>query len=151
MKDSRLLALARRGTWQLKAFAVTAILVGIGSSAVAAGNGSAPAGPQRKLDRELTVRADHAPATDLTPVIVTLVPGAHLPNEFKRYAKDEDALGLINGHVLRLPNAALKQLAAHPDVFDLHYDRPLQLSNYRTSLTTGSREVNRGLGFTGAG
>ena len=151
MITSRLVALARPAAWQLKTFAAACMIVGAAANAVAGGNESKPAGPRPKLDRELTDRADHAPASGLTPVIVTLNTGKELPNEFKRYAKDDGVLGLLNGQVLALPNGALKQLAAHPDVFDVHYDRPLVLSNYRTSLTTGSREVNRGLGFTGAG
>ena len=104
----------------------------------------------RKLDRELAFRADHRPASEQTTVIVTLKPASELPNEFKRYGKAA-TLRIINGQVLTLPNGALKQLAAHPDIFDVHYDRPLDATNYRTALTTGSRSVNRGLGFTGAG
>ena len=149
MNTLRVLALVRRSAWQLKAAAAVTMIVGAATQAVAAGN--SPGGTHPKLDRELAERADHAPASNLTAVIVTLNPGAQLPNQFKHYAKEDGLLGLVNGQVLELPNGALKQLAAHPDVFDVHHDRPATRTNYRTSLTIGSREVNRGLGFTGAG
>ena len=32
----------------------------------------------------------------------------------------------------------LKQLANHPNLFRVHYDRPIKTHNYRTSITTGS-------------
>src|SRR5437762_1863310 len=149
MKLSRVLVQTKPGAWRFNTFAIATILVGIATTALAGGNG--PSSSHRKLDQELTFRADHRSASELTTVIVTVNPSASLPNAFKRYLDADGTLDLINGHVLTLPNGALKQLAAHPDIFDVHYDRPLQLSNYRTSLTTGSREVNRGLGFTGAG
>jgi serine protease AprX len=84
-------------------------------------------------------------------VIVTLLPGAQLPAEFKRFARD-GKLGLINGQVLDLPNNVLKQLASHPKVFRVHYDRPTGTHNYRTSVTTGGRVLNNyGLKGTGIG
>ena len=113
MNIFRLLALARRSAWQLKAVAAVTMIVGAATQAVAAGH--SPGGPHRKLDHELADRADHAPASNLTSVIVTLNAGAQLPNQFKRYAKADGALGLVNGHVLDLPNGALPGAVIPPN------------------------------------
>jgi serine protease AprX len=102
-----------------------------------------------KLDRELTKRADDRNPRTTTRVIVTMVPGAQLPSEFKKFAR-EGKLDLINGQVLDLPNNVLKQLANHPNVFRIHYDRPTASHNYRTSVTTGGRILNM-YGMKGVG
>ncbi|MBW8861124.1 MAG: S8 family peptidase [Acidobacteria bacterium] len=103
-----------------------------------------------KLDDVLTERSDRGNSALTTRVIVTLNPGAKLPGEFKKYALNR-SLSLINGEVLDLPNGALKQLAKHPDVFRVHYDRPIAAHNYRTSITVGARVVQDFMGLTGAG
>src|SRR5262249_22188268 len=103
-----------------------------------------------KLDRELTDRASHGNSGLTTRVIVTLVPGATLPPEFKKFSRGGQ-LDLINGQVLELPNGQLKQLAAHPSVFQLHYDRPTATHNYRTAVTVGARTVQQVLGYSGSG
>src|SRR5439155_2401674 len=72
------------------------------------------------------------------------------PTELKRFAHS-DKLGIINGHVVALPNRLLNELAANPSVFRIHYDRPTRGANYRTSLTVGARGVQQMLGYTGAG
>jgi serine protease AprX len=106
---------------------------------------------QYKLDDELTRRASDPNGRTVTRVIVTLVPGAQLPSEFKKFAKENGRLGIINGQVLDLPNGLLKQLASNPNVFRVHYDRPIGAHNYRTSVTTGARFVTDFLGFNGNG
>jgi serine protease AprX len=102
-----------------------------------------------KLDEEVTRRATRGNASERTRVIVTLVPGASLPPEFKGFAKSR--LDIVNGHVLELTNGQLKRLAAHTDVFRVHFDRPTQTHNYRTSVTVGAAAVRQTLGYTGAG
>ena len=102
-----------------------------------------------KLDRELTKRSDDRNPRNTTRVIVTMLPGAQLPAEFKKFARD-GKLDLINGQVLDLPNSVLKQLASHPNVFRVHFDRPTGTHNYRTSVTTGGRLLNS-YGLKGAG
>ena len=104
---------------------------------------------QYKLDGELTRRAAQAP-TGRTRVIVTLQPGAQLPEGLKRFAHSAK-LGIINGHVVALPNRLLNEFAADPAVFRIHYDRPTRTSNFRTSLTTGARGVQQFVGYSGAG
>ena len=103
-----------------------------------------------KLDDELTRRSNDRNGSNTTRVIVTLLPGAQLPQEFKKYARNVK-LDLINGQVLDLPNGVLKHMAAHPSVFRVHYDRPSETHNYRTAITVGARTVQQTLGYTGAG
>src|SRR2546430_2224373 len=103
-----------------------------------------------KLDDLLTERTKHGNSRQTTRVIVTLVPGATLPAEFRRYALNS-RLDLINGEVLDLPNGVLTQMAAHPSVFRLHYDRPIKTHNYRTAMTVGARNAYMNYGYTGAG
>jgi serine protease AprX len=103
-----------------------------------------------KLDDEVGKRADRGNPLFTTSVIVTLVPGAQLPPEFKKFAR-ADKLDIINGQVLDLPNGVLKQLAKHPDIFQIHDNRPIGAHNYRTSVTVGADVVQNWLGYTGAG
>ena len=105
---------------------------------------------QYKLDGELTELAKGRNTNSVTRVIVTLLPGAKLPAEFKKFARNVK-LDLINGQVLDLPNGMLKQLAGQPSVFRVHHDRPVKTHNYRTSVTVGARTVQETMGYTGAG
>jgi len=102
-----------------------------------------------KLDDEVTKRSNRGDQA-ITSVIVTLVPGAKIPPQFKKYARNT-SLDFINGVVLDVPNGVLKQLAAHPDVFRVHDNRPIKLHNYTTSITVGAKTVQDSLGYTGAG
>jgi serine protease AprX len=108
------------------------------------------AGRPSKLDGELTRRSERS-AREVSRVIVTLVPGATLPQEFKRFTRSRGRLGIINSEVLDLPNNVLRQLEAHPEIFRIHYDRPTAAHNFRSAITTGARAVQQGFGFTGAG
>ena len=103
-----------------------------------------------KLDGEVSRRAAHGNPLFTTSVIVTLVPGATVPNEFKRFAR-ADKLDIINGVVLDVPNNVLRRLEAHPNVFRVHDNRPIATHNYRTAVTVGARTVQDTLGYTGAG
>src|SRR3982751_606278 len=98
-----------------------------------------------KLDDELSDRSNRGNQALTTRVIVTLTPGAKLPGEFKKYALNR-SLSLINGEVLDLPNGALKQLARHPDVFRVHYDRPIKSHNFRTGIAVGARTIQETMG-----
>jgi len=104
-----------------------------------------------KLDTELETRATTNSQTRTTRVIVELVPGAKLPAQFAAFAKRDGKLGIINGQVVDLPDRLLRQMAQHPSVFRIHYDRPAATFNYRTSMTVGTRVVRQTLGLTGAG
>jgi serine protease AprX len=119
-----------------------------------------------KLDGELSKRAKSSNPIFTTSVIVTLVPGAKVPQEFKRYLrngngsnnnnqngqdKDNGKLDIINGVVMDLPNAVLKKLQAQPGIFRIHHNREIKTHNYRTAVTVGVRTLQENLGYTGAG
>ena len=53
--------------------------------------------------------------------------------------------------MLDVPNGAIAQLERYPQIVRIHDNRSITGLNYRTSLTIGSRAVQRGLGLTGAG
>ncbi len=103
-----------------------------------------------KLDDELTQRSAKGNPSATSSVIVTLVPGATLPPEFKRFARSTN-LGIINGAVLDVPNGLLKRLEAHPNIFRIHDNRPIGAHNYRTSVTVGASAIRQTYGFTGSG
>ncbi len=103
-----------------------------------------------KIDQEVTRRKGRH-ALERTPVIVTLVSGAQLPAEFRRFARGQRKLSIINGEVLDLPNGVIRRLESRPEIFRVHYDRPIQAHNYRTSVTVGARMARYSLGYTGAG
>src|SRR5262245_50168620 len=153
----------RKAVWGSKAlsFAFAMVLAGVASVDAAPkhhlrqGAKAQPGVPgahvkQYKLDDELLRRANDTNPRHTTRVIVTLVPGAKLPPAFARYAQNRN-LDIINGVTLDLPNYVLKALAAHPDTFQVHYDREIGAHNYRTAVTVGARAVQQSLGYTGAG
>jgi len=106
-----------------------------------------------RMDDEVLRRSSDKNAFNTTKVIVTLVPGAELPPEFKKFGRKGNHLNLdlINGQALELPNHLLNKLASFPGVFQIHYDRPIGAHNYRTAVTVGARTVQDYLGYTGAG
>src|SRR6476646_6347207 len=92
-----------------------------------------------KVDDEVTRRSGGNPLL-VSHVIVTLAPGAQLPPQFKKYVRGGN-LDLINGVALDLPNGLIKQMAARPEIFRIHDDRPTQAHNFRTSVTVGATVV----------
>src|SRR5262245_32508202 len=103
-----------------------------------------------KLDDEVTRRAANGNPQATSSVIVSLVPGATLPPEFKKFARSTN-LGIINSVILDVPNSFLRKLEAHPSIFRVHDNRPTATHNYRTSVTVGASTVRETLGLTGAG
>ncbi|HWW82319.1 MAG TPA: S8 family peptidase, partial [Vicinamibacterales bacterium] len=151
----------RRPRVALSSLIAIALFIILGAQTNANAAGQSPAGStigqsgssqttQDKLDSELTARVKSGHPLRTTGVILTLAPGAALPPEFQKFAHP-GKLDIINGHVLDLPDSLLTQVAAHPNVFKLHYDRPVATHNYRTAMTVGARKVNQTLGYTGAG
>src|SRR5581483_5950904 len=104
----------------------------------------------QKLDDEVARRAKRGNPLAKTSVIVTLQPGVQIPAEFKKFARTTK-LDIINSVVLEVPESLLKKLEAHPDVFKVHFDRPIKAHNYLTRLTVGAKVVTDTLGYTGAG
>jgi hypothetical protein len=72
-----------------------------GRSGHKAGPGCGTPASGYRLDEEL---AAFGRSTQTTRVIVTLQPGARLPDEFKRFARR--SLGIINGSVVDVPTAS---------------------------------------------
>ena len=103
-----------------------------------------------KVDGELSKRVARGSTTHISSVIVELVPGATVPPEFKRFMRAV-SLDIIHSVILDLPDSLIARLAAHPNVFRLHDNRPLQTHNYRTAVTVGARIVQQYMGYTGAG
>ena len=154
----------RKAVWGPKRILAAAVLMGVAlaPNATAAGLHSHSAAKSAsgrpnsraaayKLDTELETRATTNSQTRTTRVIVELVAGAKLPAPFAAFAKRDGQLGIINGQVVDLPDRLLRQMAQHPSVFRIHYDRPAAKFNYRTSMTVGTRVVRQTLGLTGAG
>ena len=102
-----------------------------------------------KLDDEITRRAKNGNPLQTTSAIVTLNAGATLPAEFRKYARP-GSLDIINSYVLDVPNQLLKKLEANPDIFRVHFDRPIKAHNYRTRVTVGA-DIVQSYGVTGAG
>jgi serine protease AprX len=103
-----------------------------------------------KLDDQVEQLKSENP-NETASVIVTLASGARLPSQFARFMRANGRLNLIDGRVLDLPNGAIQELEAHPEIFRVHYNRPAGKFNYRTSFTVGAIEAQTALGYTGAG
>jgi serine protease AprX len=69
----------------------------------------------------------------------------------KRGGRVGRRLGLINGMVVELPNKVLRNLAHHPAVERIIWDRPLDGAMNRVAVTVGARAVQASYGYTGAG
>ncbi len=93
-----------------------------------------------KFDEEVVRRMKGQSGERTTKIIVSLMPGAQLPPQFRRFVKG-DPLAIINGVALEVPNGILKQFEKLPEVFRVHYDRPTSGFNYRTSVTVGATTV----------
>jgi len=150
-----------KAVWGPKRTLLGSLLVLLAAGPIASAQGQ-PNGPGRnaksgpnsfvhdyRMDDEVARRSRDGNPFALTKVIVSLVPGAQLPPQFQRFARK--GLDIIHGVALELPNSVIRQLAAHPSVFRINYDRPAAMHNYRTSVTVGARVVQNYLGYTGAG
>jgi serine protease AprX len=115
-----------------------------------------PAEPSRrvrqyKLDDEVASRKRWSPL-GRSRVIITLVPGARIPADLRQYIRrGVGKLDIINGEVLDLPNHVIQRLEARPEIFRVHHDRPIELLNYRTSVTVGAIAARQSLGYKGRG
>ncbi|HEY7287888.1 MAG TPA: S8 family peptidase, partial [Vicinamibacterales bacterium] len=104
-----------------------------------------------RLDDELNRRSRSDNVSATTRVIVEWQPGAEVPAAFRRFARRNGHLSLLNGSVLDVPNGLLRSLASNPSALRVHFDRPTFKHDYRTSVTIGARAVQQALGYTGAG
>jgi serine protease AprX len=139
-------SIRRKAVWGPKATLAAFLIAAIAIAPDVMANSSVK---NYKLDDELTRRSTGNPS-HMTGVIVTLVPGAELPPQFKHFVKG-GSLRIINGVALEVPNGILKQFLSYPEIFRVHYDRPTSGFNYRTSVTVGAMAVRALMGYDGAG
>ena len=156
----------RKAVWGPKRTVLAALVACVASASPVAGKdghsskSSRWGGPNEfvrnyKMDDELEARAKNAEkrrGLETTPVIVEFDPDFKGDSrEIAKLARLGRKLDLINGQVVEVPNVWLKKLASAPGVLRLHYDRPTQAHNYRTSVTVGARTVQDSMGYTGNG
>ncbi len=121
-----------------------------GSPPVMAAPGRGP-GDDPKLDRELN-RRDREVKGGTSRAIIQLNPGWDASAEVvKLGGKLGKRLGLMNGLAVELPNKVLRNLANHPGVARVIWDRPLDPKMNLVSVAVGARAVQHELGLTGAG
>lgn len=104
-----------------------------------------------KLDRKLNDRERNVKG-GTSRVIIMLKTGSDASSEvLKRGGRLGRRLGLVNGMVVELPNKVLRNLANHPSVQRIVWDRPLDSTMNRVAVTIGARAVENVYGYTGAG
>jgi serine protease AprX len=85
-------------------------------------------------------------------VIITLKSGSDPSSDVRKLGgRLGRKLGLINGHVVELPNAVIRRLADLSFVESIHYDRPTGSEMNRVAVTVGARAAQLQYGYTGAG
>jgi serine protease AprX len=120
-----------------------------GGSGNSGSSGSGP-GAHAKLDRTLNDRARNVTGT--SRVIIQLKPGLDASSEVTKLGgKLGRRLGFINGQVAEIPNKKLRNLADHPAVARIIWNRPIGGEMNRVAVTVGARLVQESLGYTGAG
>jgi serine protease AprX len=121
-----------------------------GSSPAFAGPGRRP-GDHPRLDRKLNDR-DRDANGGTSRVIIELKPGWDASSDVTKLGgRLGRRLGLMNGLTVELPNRVLRRLADNPAVARIIWDRPLDPTMNRVSVTVGARAVQENLGLTGAG
>ncbi len=111
-----------------------------------------PAGHEadRKLDAALLQRA-HSPA-GASRVIVRTVEGRSAARQLRALGGVPGReIASIGGQVATVPDAALHQLAALPEIAQVSFDRPVQSTMDATADTIGATWVAEHLGFDGKG
>ena len=122
------------------------LVVGLGGPALAE---AGPSVNHDKLDKILKSRAGKS---GTSRVIITLKAGADPSADVRKLGgRLGRKLGLINGQVVELPNAAIRNLADLSFVESLHYDRPTGGEMNRVAVATGARAAQLTYGYTGAG
>jgi serine protease AprX len=146
----RLLAVVR---WRLiLRVGLALLLVSVlgGSQPAQAAPGRGP-GDHPKLDRKLNDR-DRNSKGGTSRAIIELKPGWDVSAEVSKLGgKIGRRLRLMDGLAVEVPNKVLRKLADNPAVARIIWDRPLDSTMNRVSVTVGARAVQEGLGLTGAG
>ena len=121
-----------------------------GGAAQSGSSGSGP-GAHSRLDRKLNDRERNV-KNGTSRVIIQLKPGYSASSEVTKLGgKLGRRLSLINGQVAEIPNKKLRNLADHPAVARIIWDRPTAGELNRVAITVGARAVQATLGYTGAG
>jgi serine protease AprX len=121
-----------------------------GGSAKSGSSGSGP-GAHARLDRKLNDRERNAKG-GTSRVIIQLKPGLSASAEVTKLGgKLGRRLGFINGQVAEISNKKLRNLADHPAIARIIWDRPIGGEMNRVAVTIGARVVQQSLGYTGAG
>ena len=108
------------------------------------------ADPDQKLDTTLRARANDPSTT--SRVIVRTLPGTSAIAAIKAAGGTAGRkLPLLHGQVAIVPDAALIQLAARPEVISIDADRRVYGAMERTSAAVGASWVREELGFDGSG
>ncbi len=122
------------------------LVVGLGGPALA------QTGPPGKLDKLDSLLKNRVGKSGTSRVIITLNAGVDPSSDVRKLGgRLGRKLGLINGQVVELPNAALRQLADLPFVESAHYDRPTVGEMNRVAVATGARAAQLAYGYSGAG
>jgi serine protease AprX len=133
--------------------------VGLALALVSVLGGSQPAmagpggrsGDHPRLDRKLNDR-DREVSGGTSRAIIVLKPGWDASGDVTKLGgKLGRRLSLMNGLSVELPNRVLRRLADNPAVDRIIWDRPLDSTMNRVSVTVGARAIQSSLGLTGAG
>ncbi len=113
-------------------------------------SGSGP-GAHARLDRKLNDRERNVKG-GTSRVIIQLKPGWDASSEVTKLGgRLGRRLGLINGQVAEISNKRLRNLADHPAIARIIWDRPIGGEMNRVAVTVGARAIQQALGYTGAG
>ena len=111
--------------------------------------GRGPRDHDGKFDEALRARADQTSGS--SRVIVVLKPGTDTTDGRRFGGVLRRRLQLIDGAVVDLPNAALRELAGSAEVESIHEDRPVVAHLNRVAVTVGARAVQNAMGLDGRG
>jgi serine protease AprX len=123
----------------------TLVLVALPVAAAPPGKG---APPSEKLDVLLQQLASTPGESD---VIIQFADDRDAANIVRDFGQPGRKLGILKALTARIPNHALRRLAADRRVTRVSFDRPASTLNARTAITSGARTVHQISGYTGAG
>jgi serine protease AprX len=115
------------------------------------GSSGPESGVHARLDQKLNDRARNAQGGTSRVIIIQVKSGSSAAEVTRLGGKLGRRLGFFNGQVAEVPNARLRNLADHPSVVRIIWDRPMAGEMNRVAVTVGARVIQDSLGYTGAG
>jgi serine protease AprX len=115
------------------------------------GSSATRSGAHARLDQKLNDRARNALGGTSRVIIIQVKPGSAAAEVTRLGGKLGRRLGFFNGQVAEVPNARLRNLADHPSVVRIIWDRPMAGEMNRVAVTVGARVIQDSLGYKGAG